>query len=187
MVMILDQDNYLNYSLLNKVIIFPTDTVYGIGCLYEDKKSILKIYDIKGRDYLKPMVVLCADLKQVYSIIKENQVIPIKLRKHWPGKLTIIFFKNENVCDIITSGKETVGIRIPGNKISLELLKKHGPMVVTSLNYSNQPAITKFSDVLTFENNVDYIVKGKDLESIPSTVFDLAKDETIRQGEIIIK
>lgn len=185
--MILNQDNYLNYDLQNKVIVFPTDTVYGIGCLYEDQESILRIYDIKGRDYSKPMVILCADLNQVYSLIMKNQKIPNKLMKYWPGKLTIIFFKNEKVYDIITSGKETVGIRIPGNQISLELLRKYGPMVVTSLNYSNQPAITKFDKTLEFENVVDFIIKGGDLESVPSTVYDLSNDIVLRQGKVIIE
>lgn len=185
--MILKQDNYLNYDLSNKVIVFPTDTVYGLGCLYQDKESISRIYDIKGRDYSKPMVILCADLSQVYSLIRKGQEIPKRIMKHWPGKLTIIFFKNENIYDIITSGKETVGIRIPGNKISLELLRKYGPMVVTSLNYSNQPAITKFEDVLKFESEVDYIVEGGDLDSFPSTVYDLINNKVLRQGEVVIK
>ncbi|MBI9009860.1 MAG: threonylcarbamoyl-AMP synthase [Tenericutes bacterium] len=185
--MILNQDNYLNFDLSNKVIVFPTDTVYGIGCLYEDEEAIKKIYDIKGRDFSKPMVILCSNLEQVHSLIKENQDIPEKLKKHWPGKLTIIFFKNENICDIITSGKETVGIRIPGNKISMELLNKYGPMVVTSLNYSNKPAITKFKDVLEFEDVVDFIVQGPDLYSAPSTVYDLANDIVLRQGEVVIR
>ncbi|XMB71824.1 L-threonylcarbamoyladenylate synthase [Mycoplasmatota bacterium WC30] len=184
--MILDQSNYLDYDLKGKVIVFPTDTVYGIGCLYNDLPSIKRIYEIKNRDYSKPMVILCANYKQVYSLIKEEQSISKALRKHWPGKLTIIFFKNEKVYDIISAGKKTVGIRIPGNDISLELLKKFGPMVVTSLNLSNQPAITKYHDALKFEKIVDYIVKGEDLNSAPSTVYDLTQDKVLRQGEVII-
>ncbi|MDC7243084.1 MAG: L-threonylcarbamoyladenylate synthase [Sphaerochaetaceae bacterium] len=184
--MILNQDNYLDYDLKGKIIAFPTDTVYGIGCLYEDESSIMKIYDIKGRDYSKPMVILCSNLSQVKSLIKKNSKIPDKLIKHWPGKLTIIFFKNEKVYDIITSGMNTVGIRIPGNKISLDLLNKYGPMVVTSLNYSKEPAITNYQDVLKFEKLVDYIIPGGDLSSVPSTVYDSISDRVLRQGDIII-
>lgn len=185
--MILNHDNYLDFDLHNKVIVFPTDTVYGIGCLYHDEQSIKRIYDIKGRDYSKPMVILCANMEQVNKLIANNQKIPDNISKHWPGKLTIILFKNELVCDIITSGKKTVGIRIPGNQISLELLKKYGPMVVTSLNLSNQPAITKFKDVLAFEKQVDYIIRGEDLNSVPSTVYDLTRKRVLRQGEVIIR
>ncbi len=184
--MILNQDNYLNYDLKDKIIVFPTDTVYGIGCLFNDLPSIKRIYEIKNRDYSKPMVILCANYKQVDLLIAEEQVLTTSIKKHWPGKLTIIFFKNKKVYDIITAGKKTIGIRIPGNDISLELLKKHGPMVVTSLNLSNQPAITKYSDVLKFEKLVDYVIEGKDLDSIPSTVYDLTQDKVLRQGEVII-
>lgn len=185
--MILNQDNYLDFDMKGKVVVFPTDTVYGIGCLYRDKDSIQRIYDIKSRDYSKPMVILCANMEQVSTLIAKEQIIPEKLTKHWPGKLTIILFKNEFVYDIITSGRKTVGIRIPGNQISLELLKKYGPMVVTSLNLSNQPAITRYKDVLTFEKQVDYIIKGEDLNSVPSTVYDLTQNRVLRQGEILIK
>ncbi|HPJ23750.1 MAG TPA: L-threonylcarbamoyladenylate synthase [Bacillota bacterium] len=184
--MILNSENYLDVNLEGKVIVFPTDTVYGIGCLYRDIHSIKRIYDIKNRDYSKPMVILCANLEQVDSLIKPGQSLPDHLKKHWPGKLTIIFFKNEFVYDIISSGKDTVGIRIPAHHISLELLKKHGPMVVTSLNLSNEPPIIKFADVLKFANQVDYIVEGGDLDSQPSTVYDLTQNKVLRQGDIII-
>ncbi len=184
--MILNEENLLDVPLFGKVIIFPTDTVYGIGCLYKDEASIKKIYEIKNRDFSKPMVILCADLGQINELIKPGQIIPEELKKHWPGKLTIIFFKNKNVCDIITAEKKTVGIRIPGNNISLRLLKHHGPMVVTSLNLSEEPPITRYKDALRFANQVDYIVEGGDLSGIPSTVYDLALNQVLRQGEVFI-
>lgn len=184
--MILSQDDYLNQALEGKVIVFPTDTVYGIGCLYKDEKSIHRIYEIKHRDYDKPMVILCANLAQVKTLIKDGQVIPDRLKKHWPGKLTIIFFKNELVYDIITSGRDTVGIRIPGNRISLALLEKFGPMVVTSLNLSNEPPVLTFEDAKTFEHLVDYVIEGGDLDSKPSTVYDLTQNKVLRQGDIVI-
>lgn len=184
--MILNKDNYLNYEMQGKIIIFPTDTVYGIGCLYDDVESIKRIYEIKNRDFSKPMVILCANQEQVEMFIAPGQTIPNSLKKHWPGKLTIIFFKNDNVYDIITSGKNTVGIRIPGNLISLRLLRQHGPMVVTSLNFSNEPSITKYQDALRFTDDVDYIVEGGDLEGQPSTVYDLTQEKVLRQGEVFI-
>lgn len=184
--LILDEKNYLNYDLSGKVIIFPTDTVYGLGCLYEDLESIKKIYEIKNRDYSKPMVIMCANINQLKGLIKEGQEIPSRILKHWPGKLTVILFKSKKIYDIITSQKNTVGIRIPGNRISLALLEKYGPMVVTSLNFSNQPAITKYKDALKFEKSVDYVIKGDDLESVPSTIYDLTSDRILRQGDLVI-
>lgn len=184
--MIISQQKALETDLSGKVIIFPTDTVYGIGCLLADIDSIRRIYDIKQRDYGKAMVILCANLDQLNHLIRSGQTIPEKLAKHWPGKLTIIFFKNESVCDIITANKNTVGIRIPGNRIALDLLEKHGPMVVTSLNISSEPPVLKFKDAVKFENQVDFIIEGEDLDGIPSTVYDLTTDKVLRQGEIRI-
>ncbi|MCK5731683.1 MAG: Sua5/YciO/YrdC/YwlC family protein, partial [Tenericutes bacterium] len=135
----------------------------------------------------KPMVILCSNYNQIESLISLGQDIPSYIRKHWPGKLTVIFFKNDKVDNLITSGKQTVGIRIPGNKISLDLLNKYGPMVVTSLNLSNEPAIIKFSDVLKFKKQVDYIIGDVDLDAKPSTVYDLTQKKILRQGEIKIQ
>ena len=74
--MILNETNYLNYDFTGKIIIFPTDTVYGIGCLYDNIESIKKIYEIKNRDYNKPMVILCANLKQVtLEIVGDSEKI----------------------------------------------------------------------------------------------------------------
>ncbi len=184
--MIISQQEAFEVNLNGKVIIFPTDTVYGIGCLLQDVSSIHRIYEIKNRDYSKPMVILCANLRQVKELIRRDQTIPDSLLKFWPGKLTIIFFKNESVYDIITANNSTVGIRIPGNRFALDLLSKHGPMVVTSLNISSEPPILKFKDTLAFANQVDMIVEGEDLSGIPSTVYDLTTHKVLRQGDIEI-
>jgi L-threonylcarbamoyladenylate synthase len=184
--MIISKEKALKLDMKNKIIVFPTDTVYGIGCLYNDIKSIQRIYDIKNRDYSKPMVILCSSLEEVKPLIKDAAEIREDLTKFWPGKLTIIFFKSDLVYDIISAGKNTVGIRIPNNDISLSILKQYGPMVVTSLNQSNEPPITNFSDVLKYENIVDYIVNGGDLDSLPSTVYDSTTNKVLRQGDVII-
>lgn len=184
--MILTINNFLNKNLDNKVIIFPTDTVYGIGCKYQDITSVKKIYDIKNRDYSRPMAILCYSLEQVKQVVAKDVRFDEKLTKYWPGKLTLIFKKNPSISDIITAGKATVGVRIPNNSIALNLLQKHGPMVVTSLNESNEPAITKFKDALNYQSKVDYIIEGGDLHNKPSTVYDTINKKVLRQGDIKI-
>jgi L-threonylcarbamoyladenylate synthase len=185
--MILNTDNYLDINLKGKIIIFPTDTVYGIGCVYDDLEAVKRIYEIKQRDYSKPMAILCSNLEMVKSVIDKDTILDENLTKHWPGKLTLIFKKNKSISDSITANKGSVGVRIPNHEISLRLLKKFGPMVVTSLNLSSEPAILKFKDVLKYESQVDYIVDGGDLNSEASTVYDTINKITLRQGDIIIK
>ena len=80
----------------------------------------------------------------------------------------------------------TVGVRIPDDPIALKILELTGPMAVTSLNISTEPAVLKFEDTLSFLNIVDYIVKGDDLSGISSTVYDVKNCNILRQGSVKI-
>ena len=184
--MILNKSNFLEMDLTNKIIIFPTDTVYGIVCLFNDLEAIKKIYEIKQRDYSKPMAILCSDIPTVRSLIAENTNLETNWIKHWPGKLTLILPKNNKINDLITAGRNTVGVRIPNHEISLSILKKYGPMVVTSLNLSTEPPILLFKDVLKYEDLVDYVIDGGDLCSDASTVYDTINKKTLRNGPVFI-
>ena len=185
--MILKDKFYLDIDLKNKIIIFPTDTVYGIGCLLDDLSSVKKIYDIKQRDYSKPMAILCHDINEVKKVIHPLTELKEEWISKWPGKLTLIFKKNDRVSDLITANKDTVGVRIPNHEVSLKLLNKFGPMVVTSLNLSTESPILLFKDVLKYESLVDYIIDGGDLNSDASTVYDTINKITLRKGDIIIE
>ena len=182
--MILDVTELLEIELKEEVIVFQTDTVYGIGCLLSSDKGIAKIYDIKNRESKKPLAVLCANVAQVQTLIEGYDVGKEYADRYWPGALTLIFKKKKVVKDSVTSGFDTVGVRIPNDPIALQILEKFGPMAVTSLNISSEPAILKYKDALDFESVVDYVVKGKDLSSLSSTVYDCVNEKILRKGDI---
>ena len=184
--MIIDLKDLFKNNLKDEVIIFETDTVYGIGCLVSSKIGIKRIYDIKKREDKKPLAVLCANVDQVKNLVKNFEEFSYLADKYWPGALTLIFKKTEVISDSITSGFDTVGVRIPNNKIALSILEKYGPMAVTSLNISSEPAILKFEETLEFETVVDFIINGSDLSSVSSTVYDCVNNKVLRQGEIEI-
>jgi len=179
-------DDLLQKDLRGKVIVFETDTVYGIGCLYDDLPSVRRIYEIKNREYHKPMAILCAEIGQVKTLTADFSSIEPYAKKYWPGALTLICRKNPCVADLVTAGGNTVGIRIPDDPIAQKILSRFGPMVVTSLNQSGEPAILNYADALRYETLVDYVVEGKDLSELASTVFDPVKKLVIRQGKIFI-
>ncbi|AIO17958.1 Threonylcarbamoyl-AMP synthase [Candidatus Izimaplasma bacterium HR1] len=178
-------EDLLKKNLKKEVIIFQTDTVYGIGCKIDNLEGVERIYEIKKRDGKKPLAVLCANLGQVKSIVSDFS-LGQEFTKYWPGALTLIMPKNKLIGDFITSGYNTVGVRIPNDKIALSILEKFGPMAVTSLNLSTEPAILKYNDCLEYLEQVDYLVKGIDLNSISSTVYDCINKRTLRNGEIKI-
>ncbi|MFA6648849.1 MAG: L-threonylcarbamoyladenylate synthase [Candidatus Izemoplasmatales bacterium] len=184
--MVLSTDELLTKTLDGKVIVFATDTVYGIGCLYNDLNSVKRIFEIKNREYHKPMAILCANLNQVQYLVTNYDIMADLGKKYWPGALTLIGKKSSLVADLITAGGSTVGIRIPDSSTALKILSHFGPMVVTSLNQSHEPAILLYREALKYEAIVDYIVTGDDLSQIASTVYDPMQRKTLRQGSIIV-
>ncbi len=173
-------------DLRGKVIIFPTDTVYGIGCLYDDLVAIDRIYHLKSRDYTKPMAILGADFSSLMPLVEVNEEFMELAKKHWPGALTLVVHKTELVSNLATSSKDTVGVRVPNHEIALGLLRRFGPMVVTSLNQSGETPIVKFEDAKLYEKKVDYLIDGGDLDGVASTVYDITSKTVLRQGSLVI-
>jgi L-threonylcarbamoyladenylate synthase len=184
--MIIRYSEMLKEDLRGKLIIFPTDTVYGVGCLYDDLEAIERIYWLKERDFSKPLAVLAGDMNQVATLVQMNDDIIRLGNIHWPGALTLVGSKTKVVPDLATSHRQTVGIRIPNHEIALGLLRHFGPIVTTSINRSTEPALVRFRDVLTYKGQVDYVIDGGDLSGEPSTVFDTLTHSVLRQGSVII-
>ncbi len=125
-------------DLINKEIIFPTDTVYGLGTLWDDQIGIEKIYSIKKRDGRKPLAVLVASFEQIKDYIEINNPNTLELvNKYWPGAVTFIFKKKRD----FNYPLDTIAFRIPNSKIALEILKKFGPLATTSVNLSGEEPI----------------------------------------------
>ena len=173
-------------DLQEKVVVFPTDTVYGIGTIWTDYVGIEKIYDIKKRDGRKPLAVLAYSFEQIkdYIEIVNNSTIDL-VNKYWPGAVTFIFKKKVN----FDYPLETIAFRIPNSTTALEILRKFGPLATTSVNLSGEEPINNPTDIEKKFPNIDYIVSDKEeFSSVSSTIVDLTTKEIkiLRQGEIKI-
>lgn len=184
--MIVSVDELIKLDIKGKVIVFPTDTVYGVGCLYDDFEAIEKIYRLKNRDYSKPMAILGSSISQVEKLVIADPIFSQFAVKYWPGALTIVAKKSELVSNLVSANLDSVGLRIPNHPSALQLLNHFGPMVATSLNQAGEPPLVEFAKVLDYENKVDYIVDGTDLPGIASTVYDIVNRKVLRQGECIV-
>ncbi len=145
------------------IIIFPTDTVYGLACNCFSERAINKIFEIKQRAKYKPINVLTNSVEKMYQVI--NNINPIEKRimaKYFPGAVTIIFDKNEKTPDILTAGLDTIGVRIPNNKIALTILSRIDyPLATTSANISGEDDGIQVKDfITTFDGKVDAIIDG---------------------------
>lgn len=179
-------------NLNGKVIAFPTDTVYGVGCLIEDEDSLKRIYSLKERDYDKPLAILVGTIEQAISLVKylpENAVELIM--KHWPGALTIVCKKSEEVPAFLNPSFKTIGIRMPKSETALSILRKYGPMAVTSVNKSGEEALNSYQEIFdNYQNKIDFIVEDDEKSSnVSSTVVEVDNEyiRVIREGDIKIK
>ena len=170
---------------MNKLIIFPTDTVYGIGCSIFDKDNIKKIYDIKKRTYDKPLACLCANIEQIEEIAYVDDRIRKLINKFLPGPLTLILKSKEHVINEI--GYTTIGVRIPNNELALELLTENGPMLTTSVNDSGESPINEYEQIVEkYSNLVDkiYPPMGNSSNLSSSVVLCVGEFKVLREGAI---
>ena len=176
------------------VIIFPTDTVYGIACNCFSDNAIKKIFDIKKRPANKPINVLSNSLDKIKLVSKNiSEKEEFLINEYMPGALTIILDKNEKVPEILTAGLETIGVRIPKNNISLRILESVSyPLATTSANISGDSAGIEITDFLEeFDGVVDAIIDGGETElKVASTIVRVESDnklKIIREGTLKIK
>ena len=168
------------------VIIFPTDTVYGIGAKINDLQALEKIYEIKNRPKEKRLAVLCAgvnDMKEIVYLTPDA----MKLIEHFmPGALTIILKSKEEVRNDFIF--ETVAVRIPNHELALRILKENGAMATTSVNISGSKPMNNYIDIVKeFNNDVLCVYPNTETPSkISSTIVDLSGEECvlIREGSI---
>ena len=171
------------------VVVIPTDTTYGIVCDATNEEAVRKIYKLKGRDYHKPMIVLMNSIKMLEEYT--SLVNPLErelINTYLPGELTIILNKNNLIPNIVTSGKDTLGIRIPNNKDLIDIINKLGtPIVATSANLSNQKEITNINMLdNSIKSNVDYIYDIGYVNKGASTIIKVDQNtiNILREGSL---
>lgn len=145
------------------IVIFPTETVYGIGADCTDSNAVEKIFIAKGRPNNNPLIVHLSDIDKIkdYAII-ENDIERKLIESFMPGPFTIILKKKSNISSFVTCGLDTVGIRIPSNEIAHKFLEKVGVGIAApSANLSSKPSGTNVQDIINdFDGKIDYIIEG---------------------------
>lgn len=174
-------------------VVFPTETVYGLGGDAFNDLAIEKIYKAKGRPSDNPLIVHIADINDLNFLVKKVSIDAKKLiNRFWPGALTIIFNKSDAVHLRVTGGLDTVAVRFPKNETAQKLIKLSGVFVAApSANLSGSPSPTVCKHVIDdLDGRVDYIINGENCEiGLESTVVDMTGDIPIilRPGGITLE
>ena len=169
------------------VIIYPTDTIYGIGCDITSKSAIERVQRIKGRDSKKPMSFICADLKDVSRYARVSNYAHRMLKQCLPGAYTFVLPATRETPRLLTTRQKTVGLRIPDHPVPLALVKALGePILSTSANFSDQDVITEPWELEEKMGHlVDLILDCGSLPVQPSSVISLIDDHAVvlREGK----
>ena len=188
----------INFILENDgVIAFPTDTVWGIGCMPENKKAVEKIYSIKSRDKGKPLILLGKNLESLLPYVENLPETAKKIaEKYFPGAVTLVVKKSSLTPDFITAGFDTVGIRIPDCHVFIKMLEKcttNGVLATTSANISEMGAVSTKKEVIdSIGDKIDYILDDfgftpKGAESTVVSVDEAGNIKVLRKGAVEVK
>lgn len=173
------------------LVIFPTETVYGLGANAMDEKAVRNIFSVKERPTYDPLIVHIDSINKIKSVVSEFSDTAKKLAdRFWPGPLTMILPKNPNIPNLVTASLNSVGVRIPNHPLALEFLREAGcPVAGPSANKFGYISPTKSSHLGDLINGVDYILDGGDcVVGIESTIISLMGEPTIlRKGKIGIE
>ena len=175
------------------IIIYPTDTLYGLGADIRNEESLLRIYDIKGRPNDMALPVLVSGWEMVRSISSEVNVIGEKLAaRFWPGQLTMVIRADDNLSTVLTGGRGTIAVRQPDHWIAQQIIEQVGnPIVGTSANLSGSPDLVEASDLVSeLGDLVDRIITcGLKPFGVGSTVVDITGEQPklLRETSISIE
>lgn len=168
------------------VIIYPTDTTYGIGCDIFNRKGVKKIFQIKQRDSKKPFSFICSDLAEISNYAQVSNFAFKVMKRHLPGAYTFVLEATKIVPDSLSTKQKTVGVRIPDNVICQAIVKELGhPLVTTSANVAGEVTPQDPRDINDRMGRlVDYVIDGGISMDEASTVISLLDDriEILRQG-----
>lgn len=174
----------------NGLIIFPSDTVWGVGCLL-NPVAVAKLYSLKQREPNKPTGIYVKDWPMALNYGKFNAKAEALAREYWPGALSVVVEATSLVDPLIMGQTNTVSLRIPDHPLILNLLEKlNQPLVQTSANFAGQAAPVLFTDIdPNFTRAVDFVLEGESHAQLASTVIDATSEQikVLRPGPIKIE
>ena len=176
-----------------EVIIFPTETVYGIGANALNENAVKKVFEAKNRPADNPLIVLVSKKEEIKNVAQNiSEIEQILIDKFMPGPFTLVLEKKENVPDIVSAGSSYVGVRIPDNKIAQKIIEASGvPIVGPSANISGKLSGTNIEDIKEeLENRVSAIIDGGQTNiGIESTIVKVIDGipTILRPGKITIE
>ena len=171
----------------SEIIVYPTDTLYGLGADIYNNEAVDKIFKIKKRPKSDPLSVAVSSFSEMEKIAIVDDKVKHLVDAFLPGKLTLILKKKSVIPDIITAGLDKVAVRIPNNEVALKLLSRFGPLTATSANIHGLETPGIISEInMQFKGDVAVYLDDGCLNGKASTIVDVTSDKPIiiREGAV---
>ena len=162
-------------SLLKKggVLVFPTDTVYGIGTFYKNEKGLKRIFNLKKRPRTKPIAILIDNSENSLKMVEASKEIEEKMKNVWPGAVTLLLKAKIPLSPFLKDSSSKIGLRVPDYPLLLKLLKISGPLAATSANISGQSANCQIETIdKTILEGVNLVMDTGKISGKESSVWD---------------
>ena len=162
------------------LIVYPTDTLYGLGADALSDEAVQKVFEAKGREYHKPLSIAVSDPDMISAVAYVDEIAEAFLDSFMPGPVTLILKARSILPGVLTAGTGRIGIRYPAHDVALEIISRFdSPITATSANRSGGPDPITVNDALVPH---DLVIDAGALCGVPSTVVDLIDREIIRPG-----
>ena len=169
-----------------EAVVYPTETVYGLGADATDPAAVDRVFAIKNRPHDKPLSVAFADLDHAQQYTEPTDRERAFITEFLPGPVTVIVDRKPTLPDVLTDGEPRVGVRIPANETALALCEAAGPITATSANRSGEPSVRHPADLPeSVRERVGAVIEAGETPGTESTVVDISTGEIHRRGAAV--
>ncbi|WP_181687015.1 L-threonylcarbamoyladenylate synthase [Halorhabdus salina] len=166
-----------------KLVVYPTETVYGLGADALDPEAVEAVFAAKRRDRSEPISLGVADVPTALEYVDAGEREQAFMREFLPGPVTVVVKRAESIPDVLTAGRERVGVRVPDHDLSRRVLEITGPLTATSANVSGQESATRAEEVdREIHDAADVVLDGGETAGQASTVVDVSDGTIHRRG-----
>lgn len=167
------------------LVVYPTETVYGLAADALDPAAVKRVFETKGRERSKPISLGVSDIATATDYVRAIERERAFMQEFLPGPVTVLCERREVVPDVLTAGSDRVGVRVPDHDLALALLERTGPITATSANVSGRPSARRIADVdEEIRAAAGVVLDGGETGGIESTVVDVKRGKIHRRGAL---
>ena len=164
------------------LVVYPTETVYGLAADATDPEAVERAFEAKGRSHEKPVSMALPDVGAAADYVRLSDRGRAFCERFLPGPVTVLLERTDRVPDVLVAGRDRVGIRVPGHELSRNLARRVGPITATSANRSGEPSARRIGEIAPEVRERAVVIDRDETPGAESTVVDVSTGEIVRRG-----